>query len=347
MRMLLVFSMVLMTVVALSGHTPDAEAKEPIVLTWADYAPPDDNRYAYYRHFADRVRVVTGNQVEIKFFPAEQLVKTLQQYEALMQGTIDICALVPAYYAGSIPLLALYSETSYWDIGDSAVLVSRTVRDIDGILQKDGIKFLGWSAELPPSCFVGPRSYRTLDDIKGQKIRGAGMVSRAIKIWGGTGVSIPAAELYMALQRGVVDGSYQTIDTTQSLRLWEVSKAVTFGTSGGSPTLVSMNLKKWEGLPKDVQAAFETVSREMPQWVYNRSRSFVKDTEGFLSDKFAEAYKLTQQENDVWEAPVKGFISKPVIEKVGPPAENMWEKILTIATEVKAERAEGKTPRFY
>jgi|GEM_PF-1202783 TRAP-type C4-dicarboxylate transport system substrate-binding protein len=322
-------------------------AAAPITLSWADYVPPDDDRCEYYRYYIQRIKEETNGRVEIKFYPAEQLVKALQQYEALMQGTIDMCGLVPVYYGGKIPLVCLSSESSYWEPGDSVVITSRTIKELESIFAKDGIKFLGWSAELPPICLVGPKIFRTFDDIKGLKVRAPGTAAKVIKSWGGTGVSIPASESYMALQRGVVDAAYTTIATVTSTRLWEVTKAITFGRVGGSPTPVCMNLKKWQSLPPDVQKAFEKVNREMPPWAYQHARAFVQKTEDFLKTKFKEHYKWSPEEAEKWSEPSRGYIWKPAVQKFGKPAQDLWDKILAVAKETAEARKQGKAPKFF
>jgi len=331
----------------LGNWAAPSPAAPPIPLSWSDYVPPDDDRCEYYRHYIQRIKEETQGQVEIKFYPAEQLVKAIQQYEALMQGTLDMCAFVPVYYGGKIPLVCLSSETSYWEPGDSVPITSRTAKELDAIFAKDGIKFLGWSAELPPICLVGPKIFRTFEDIKGVKVRAPGTAAKVIKAWGGTGVSIPASESYMALQRGVVDAAYTTIATVTSTRLWEVTKAITFYHTGGSPTPVCMNLKKWQSLPADIQQTFEKVNREMPPWAYNHARAFVQKTEDFLRTKYKEHHKMNPEEGAKWEEPARGYIWKPAVQKFGKPAQDLWDKILLIAKESAEARKQGKIPKFF
>ena len=322
-------------------------AAEKITLSWSDYAPPMDDRYSYYKQFIKRVEEETNGKVEINLYPSEQLSKAVQQFEAMMRGTIDICAFVPVYYAGKIPLAVLSSEASYTEPGDPAVLTSRMIKENSALFARYGIKFLGWSGELAPMCLVGQKIFRTFDDVKDVKIRAPGSAAKAVNLWGGTGVSIPNSEIYMALQRGVVDASYQTIATVKSQRLWEVVPAVTFHRVGGSPTLVCMNMKKWNSLPDDVKKAFEKVGREMPLWSYKHARDFVSKTEDFLKTKFKEAYKLTEEESKPFDEVSMGWAWKPITKKLGKPAQDWWNKILAVEAETKKARAEGKPIRFF
>jgi len=330
----------------MGGAAVTNAAADKIILSWSDYAPINDDRWSYYKQFMKRVTEETNGQVEFKVFPSEQLVKAIQQFDALMRGTIDLCGLTPVYYSGKIPLACLSSESRYFEPGDPAVLSSRTIKENDAVLSKYGIKFLGWSGELPPMCFVGPVLVKKPASVKGLKVRAPGKAALSVNRWGGIGVSIPNSEIYMALQRGVVDVGYQTIASVESQRLWEVTPAITFTLQGGSPTIVCMNSKKWESLPDNVKKAFEKVSREMPAWAYKHARDYVKITEEMLSKKFKKSYKQTEADTELFDAGM-GYIWEPAVKQFGKPAQDWWNKLLAIAAENKKARAEGKPIRFF
>jgi len=179
------------------------------------------------------------------------------------------------------------------------------------------------------------------------KIRAPGKATTVINTWGGTGVSISAAESYMALQRGVVDGAFTTIGSVEGARLWEVTDCITFQNIGGSPQLVCMNLDKWNSLPDDIKESFEKVNREMVPWAYEHALNYTQKTEKLLKEKFKKWYKLTPEEDAVFAEPSKGYIMKPVVKRFGEPAQKLWEKILSVANESMEARKQGKTPRFF
>ena len=349
MKKIFVLLMVpLITILLNIGSPPASVAAEPeITLTWSDYAAPGYDQLNYIYHYIDRIKEETNGRVEIKLYPAQQLVKALQQYEALMQGTIDMCNFTPVYYAGKIPILCLSSESSYWEPGDSVVITSRTAKMIDKVLSRDGIKFMGWSTELPPMCVPGAKIFRKASDFKGLKIRAPGKATKVINAWGGTGVSIPASELYMALQKGVVDGAFTTIGTVEGTHLWEVIDAITFTRNGGSPQLVCMNREKWNSLPEDIKKSFEKVNREMVPWAYDHALNYVGKTKEFLKTKFKKSYQQTPEEHAALSKPAAGYIWKPVIKKFGEPAQKLWDKTLAVAKESQEARKQGKTPRFF
>jgi TRAP-type transport system periplasmic protein len=349
MKKLWVLPMIVFILVSFNiGTVKQSQGAQPeITLTWADYASPGFDQLNYVNHYIDRIREETQGRVEIKLYPAQQLVKAMQQYEAVMQGTIDMSNLTPVYYAGKIPLLCLSSEAAYWEPGDSVVITSRTAREIDAVLARDGIKFMGWSTELPPICTIGPKFFKQPDDFKGMKIRAPGRATTIINSWGGTGVSISAAETYMAIQRGVVDGAYTTIGSIEGSRLWEVTSHVTFSNTGGTPQLIVMNMDKWNSLPEDIKAVLEKVNREMVPWAYDHALNYTKKTEELLKSNFKEWYRLNAEEEAVLQEPASGYIWKPAVERFGEPAQQLWDKILSVAAESQEARSQGKIPRFF
>lgn len=330
------------------GGTPQALAQgQKITLSYADYAAPGYDQLKYIEHFIKRIHEETKGRVEIKLYPAEQLVKSMQQYEALMQGTIDMCNITPAYYGGKIPLLMLTNESVYWEPTDSIIISTRIHKEISQIFAKDGIKYLGWTTEQPPVVTVGPKVFKTFDDYKGMKIRAPGKSGLVINKWGGTGVSIPAPDLYMAIQNKVVDGAFLSAGTLEGTRLWEVSPAVTTTTTGGTPQMACMNMKKWESLPDDVKKAFEKVNREMVPWAYKHATEYNRGLDDMMKKKFKLYHLRTPEEHKKFALAADGAYYKPLIQKYGAPAQAMWDKILAAAKECDDARKKGKTPPFF
>jgi len=343
-----VFTVILLLVVCQMSSPSISSAAEPeFTFTYADYASPGYDQLNYIRHYIDRIGEETKGRVEIKLYPAQQLVKALQQYEAVMKGTIDMTSVTPVYFAGKIPMLLLTSESSYWRSADNIVIVSRVAETIEKILARDGIKFMGWSTEISPVCLVGPKVFKELDDFKGMKIRAPGKASKLINLWGGTGVAIPASETYMAMQRKVVDGAFTGIGTALGSRLWEVTDCITFLPPGGTPQMACMNMEKWKSLPDDIKKSFEKVNREMVPWAHNHAKNYVSGTEETLKKKFKKWHVRTDEEHEAFAKYSRGYIVGPVLKKFGEPAQKFWDKILAVAKECEDARKQGKTPRFF
>ena len=116
-------------------------------------------------------------------------------------------------------------------------------------------------------------------------IRGnSGETIVAIESFGATAVSIGTADLYMALETGVVDGAITSVDIMRSRSFFEpCNYLMTLPIHGGLMFNV-MNKGVWESLPAEYQVAigevFDWAYGEYMNWAYNEELSA---TEYFIS----------------------------------------------------------------
>ena len=160
-------------------------------------------------------------------------------------------------------------------------------------------------------------------DFKGLKIRSLPQFDKFVDALGATRVTTSRADLYAALERGVIDGHF----LTANLRGWnlqEVSKyrveAPFFVSSIGFYT----NLDAWNELPKHLQDLLEQVGadqeREMaPIWVSDMANetAFVleagveliefskADTEWFIEQAYSTAWKRMLEQSPQYGAALK------------------------------------------
>jgi TRAP-type C4-dicarboxylate transport system substrate-binding protein len=104
---------------------------------------------------------------------------------------------------------------------------------------------------------------KTMEDLKGVKIRSHGTSAKVVKALGGTPVAMPMPELYQALQKGVVDGGLYPMEVNKG---WKMADVIDFCTldlpiAYTSTFYVVMNKDKWNSLPKDVQATIRRSTR--------------------------------------------------------------------------------------
>ncbi|NLB18454.1 MAG: TRAP transporter substrate-binding protein DctP, partial [Syntrophomonadaceae bacterium] len=100
-----------------------------------------------------------------------------------------------------------------------------------------------------------------VSDLKGLKIRSTGAFIDAVKLCGGEPIGMPMPDTYMAAQKALIDAAITPPESLETWKFCELWKHSTF-----LPTFYShfqflvMNLDKWNSLPADLQAAFESVT---------------------------------------------------------------------------------------
>ncbi len=140
---------------------------------------------------------------------------------------------------------------------------------------------------------------KTLEDFKGLKIRTVGEYGEVLTKLGASAVSLPAGELYTALERGVLDAadmSFPAVD--RGIGLHEVCKYMLFPgvhqTSGPLETLV--NKDKWDSLPSDLKAIVKAALSEVAVLGLTSWAKADLEAMKFFEEKGVQTIKLEPQE---------------------------------------------------
>ena len=138
-------------------------------------------------------------------------------------------------------------------------------------LAKFGLVYLGptWSA---PYHFVSKRPIRSLEDLKGMRIRAIGATADMLNKLGITTISIPPESLYMALQNGEIDGAiFGSAYDYQQSGLFEV--APWYNTTAlVQPVYDSLVVSKktWDSLSSDEQTVLRDAAKNARWTWYNK-----------------------------------------------------------------------------
>jgi TRAP-type C4-dicarboxylate transport system substrate-binding protein len=120
------------------------------------------------------------------------------------------------------------------------------------------------SAHTGPYHLYNNKPVRTLEDIKGMKVRaGGGTHAKIIGALGATQVSMPGASAYTAMQRGTIDAIHFNDAAALIFKLHEVSK---FRTANGFNVLTieyCMSADWFDDLPSDLQVVVNNWGRQM------------------------------------------------------------------------------------
>jgi TRAP-type C4-dicarboxylate transport system substrate-binding protein len=163
-----------------------------------------------------------------------------------------------------------------------------------------------------PGIIHTKKEVKTLEDLKGLKIRCTGMAAKIAGALGGTPVAMPMGETYDALSRGVVYGSMAPYEALQGWKWGEVVRCTTedWGAAYSSGMFVVMNKNKWNSLPQDVQKIIEQVNEEYIEKqgkTWDEIDKAGKDATIKLGNKIIS---LSQDENLKWEKAVKPLLDE-------------------------------------
>jgi TRAP-type C4-dicarboxylate transport system substrate-binding protein len=161
-----------------------------------------------------------------------------------------------------------------------------------------------------PGLLHTKKPVRTLEDLKGMKIRATGLSAKVVEALGGVPVAMGQGETYEALQKGVVEGTLSPMEVLKGWKQGEVIKYTTecFSVGYTSAMFVVMNKAKWNSLPADVKKVIEDLSNS---WVLVHGQTWdVTDEEGlnFTRKLGNEVISLSDAENAKWRKAVEPVI---------------------------------------
>ncbi|MCC6610665.1 MAG: TRAP transporter substrate-binding protein DctP [Burkholderiales bacterium] len=170
-----------------------------------------------------------GVGLDIQVYPGASLFKANDQWNAMVNGQLDISLFPLDYASGKVPEFSATLMPGLIRSQERAKRVNRSqfMKDIRAVIEKHGVMVLSdaWFAGGMASnqaCITKP------GDLKGVKFRAAGPTFAAM--WQAAGASIvspPSNELYNAFQTGVVNGTDTSLGSFASMRLYEVTKCLT------------------------------------------------------------------------------------------------------------------------
>ena len=125
--------------------------------------------------FAEDVKQRTKGGVEVQIYPAEQLVKTAENFPQVARGAIEAAAVVNAQWGTTIPEMAAPTIPFFFTELEriKKFPTSEARKYLDSLLEKRGLHSVSWLYITRESIFTsGKKPIATLADFQGLKIRG-------------------------------------------------------------------------------------------------------------------------------------------------------------------------------
>ncbi|MEO8132573.1 MAG: TRAP transporter substrate-binding protein DctP [Betaproteobacteria bacterium] len=246
-----------------------------------------------------------GVDLEVQVYPGASLFKANEQWNALVNGQLDISSFPLDYASGKVRAFGATLMPGLVRNHERAERLndSKFMKSIRGKIEQAGVMVLA-DAWLAGAVASKKACVRTPADLKGVKIRSAGPTFAAM--WQAAGasiVSIPSNEVYNALQTGVAEATDTSTGSFVSFRLYEQVKCVT---APGDNALwfmyepVLMSKKAFDKLNKKQQDVLVAAGKKAQAY-------FAKEAKG-LDDAMVKAFKdhnvevvtMTSAEYDAW-----------------------------------------------
>jgi TRAP-type mannitol/chloroaromatic compound transport system substrate-binding protein len=227
-----------------------------------------DTIYGGAEVLSRRVAQITGGKFQISVHAAGELVPAFGVVDAVQAGSVECSHTASYYFVGknksfgfetTLPFGMNQRQQNAWMYyGGGLQLVREFLREY-GIISfpggNTGVQMGGWFR----------KEIRGLSDLKGLKMRIAGLGGDVMTRLGAVPQQLPGGEIYAALEKGTIDaaewvGPYDD----EKLGFYKVAPHYYYPGWWESNSMYSfyVNAKTWEALPKEYQAAYEAAAAE-------------------------------------------------------------------------------------
>jgi TRAP-type C4-dicarboxylate transport system substrate-binding protein len=320
---LMVYVLAILLFFSLAGA---GSAAEPIKLKFANYFPVVHKNTALGKEFCDEIKKRTGGRVEITYYTGGTLLTAPKMAAGVSSGIADIGLSHCGYSRGRFPVMELMELP----IGSPSAYVSTHVANdfYDKFKPKEFNDYvpLLFSTSPPSVLQTLTKPVRTLEELKGLKIRGTGRIGDLVKALGATPMPIEMVDLYDSLRRRVIDGNFGPMEQLKGFKIGELIKYATASWKiGTSYTFyVIMNKAKFNALPPDVKKIFQETSADfVGKWAVMWNEIEIEGVQ-FLKSQGGTVVPLSDAEASRWikaAQPVFSEYKKDLMAKGYPEKE--------------------------
>jgi len=304
--------LVIFLLIILSLSLKGEGLSKALVLQYESWLPTNIAMFPTIQNFFKGLENVSGGEIKIQFNTGGSMGKAGETYHRIIRGVSDIGHFNPAFNTGIFPMWEMFEYPIHCPSASQLAKFQISMFE-KGYFDKE-------FSQIKILCLTNVGSYilysnkkiMTIDDLKALKIRtpSEGWVETC-KVIGSVPVTLPTGEMYLSLQKGIVDAVANIWDATRVFKLKEVSKYVNELYLMTTTHIIGMNKKTWEALP---QSCKDYINANWKEFSINCAKSseilipeFKKEFLTYGSDRqivnFAsgELEKLSKLLKPVWD----------------------------------------------
>jgi TRAP-type transport system periplasmic protein len=310
-----------------SGSAFAYSKEKPLVLKAAIDNPSTDIKARTIKRLGDLIEKKTNGRIKFEYFYGGSLISKPAFIDAVARDIADISTGPASFVTGKIPELSPFNMYGAYDLSKYLGMAKAIWPTLTGLLADKNIhpimlQYTGNNIFCHRTMFL-----KTPADWKGQKMRTGGRwQSRLAEMWGASPLFMPPGDLYLALQRGTIDGFLLIFDIVYGLKLYEVAPYITDTGLSNTIEIVTMNLDQWKALSKQDQAIFDTAAKEVEFWNYEETLKVLEEIKKNIVAKGGKIYELNKEEKSLYMKDVNAL--EPEVAKVSKETGRKFIEIL-------------------
>ncbi|HUA51639.1 MAG TPA: TRAP transporter substrate-binding protein [Candidatus Sulfotelmatobacter sp.] len=312
------------------GIAGTAAAQQKQVLKASDVHPTGYPTVEAIVRMGKKLEQATGGRLSIQMYASMQLGGEKEAIEQAQVGALQLARVsvgtlgpvVDDLNVFNMPFL--FRNTAHMEkVIDGAIGQEL----LDKVTNNPNTKLVAlcWMDAGARNMYDTKKSIRSIDDLKGQKMRVMGnpMFVDMMNALGGNGVPMGYDQVFSALQTGVVDGAENNPPSFVFDNHYQVAKHYTMTEHLIVPEILVFSRRTWDGLSADDQALIKKLGREAQA----DERVLWNEYEKKAFDKMTEAHIEVVQIAD--KTPFQKAV-KPVWDKYGPKYADMIKRIQAV-----------------
>jgi TRAP-type C4-dicarboxylate transport system substrate-binding protein len=291
-----------------------------IELSLANYMPVMHINSVLMGKFCEEVNNRLAGKVKVTQYMGGTLLTAPKMAAGVASGIADMGLAHCSYSRGRFPVM----ELTELPLGaPSSFVLTHVINDFyNKFKPKEWEVYhpLMFSASPPSVIQTVNKPVKTLEDLKGLKIRGTGRSGDVVKALGATVVPIEMMDMYESLRRGVMDGNMGPFEQLKSFKTGDILRYHTTSYMAGSgyTFYVIFNKVKWNSLPAEAKQVFTELSAKYIElWAVEWNKTDIVGKDFFL-EKGGQILPLTDAEMARWTKAVEVVIAdykKDIVSK--------------------------------
>lgn len=246
----------------------------------------------------------SNGRLKIDIYWSQALGKITDLFQQLDTNLCDLGFAGYIFFPGKFPITDViglpYLVTNS---ASTAVLLNGMLAD--GLLKEwdIGVKIIAFLPTDPTLMFFRDKKVTSMEELKGMKIRAPGKANLDIvEALGAIPTAISTTDLYMSLDRGIIDGLCTSLGYYYPSKLYEVTKYALLEPMGAGMNFVVMSKSAWDKLPADLQLIIEETSSEyFIRNINMQIDQYVNKAIPGIKKEGIEVYQLSQSEKIKWD----------------------------------------------
>jgi TRAP-type transport system periplasmic protein len=305
---------------------PLAAQAQAVKLTLGHGAAPGNPRHEAAVKFAEVAKAKSAGRIEVQVAPSAQLGDDAAMLTALRTGALDMSANSQGAVANAVPEYAAYGMPFLFTTAAQAFKL------LDGPLGKEltdksaekGLVVLGYWDNGIRHMTNSKKPIAKVEDLKGLKMRTPPdtVLVDIMQSLGAEAQQIKFAELYVALQQGVVDGQENPIMNIHASKLYEVQKHLALTSHQFQMTPFLMSKRSWDKLSEADRKAVAEAAAEAT--ALQRKLSAESDDK-LLADLKSKGVQVTMVDKSAFEKATSAVDDKWLATPIGPYVKKVIE----------------------